>query len=134
MSYARSPRPLCSITIGTMPSISVFNAELRINPVIIFPFLEALRICIQPHIRSTSTSKLRFCVVAHQFVEWNQFLAYFRFTEYIVNDVFFQYKGFNLGNTAAVAEIIFQDLLRIFIALCEVFHLRLDLLGGRLQV
>eukprot|EP01022_Parablepharisma_sp_SALTPOND_P014695 TRINITY_DN2018_c0_g1_i2.p1 TRINITY_DN2018_c0_g1~~TRINITY_DN2018_c0_g1_i2.p1 ORF type:complete len:1935 (-),score=514.39 TRINITY_DN2018_c0_g1_i2:42295-48099(-) len=77
---------------------------------------------------------LRLCLITHQFVERNRLFRDLGLAENVVDDVFFQNKGFDFGQAATVGEVVLQHLLRVFVALGEIFDLGLDLFFGGFQL
>ena len=73
-------------------------------------------------------------VASHQFIEGDRGNIHFRLSEHIVDDVFFQYKGFDFTKAAAIAVVVLEHFFRIFVALGEIFDLRLDLFLGRVRL
>src|SRR5207237_364284 len=115
-----SPRPDCSMTIGTMPrawvSSALMGKGLRVSVGILYRQKQmgpAVRTA-SPHPMPSGASGL--VLLAHQLVERNRLLGHFRLRQDVVGDVVLDHHRFYFGQALRVAEVPAHHFGRLLVA------------------
>src|SRR5215470_17590992 len=105
MSYARSPRPLCSMTIGTIPSPCGSAASARAGiPVLLFIA------------ESPCRASRPLAGAAHQLIKRDGCVDDLRMLEHPTRYVVLQRRAFKVGQALAVRKVPVDDFRRSLVA------------------
>src|SRR5512145_1594779 len=92
MSYARSPRPLCSTTMGTRPKAcgsQLFALSIFMSALLVLPSLVTFETFVVFATRS------RLLLLAHQFIKNCGLFGHFCFAQYPLDHIVFNRHPFN---------------------------------------
>ncbi len=64
-------------------------------------------------------------VAVHQFVEGYHFVGHLGLAQHEIDDILFQHQRLDLGQAVAIAEVVLDDLLRVFVGLGEIIDIGL---------